>query len=585
MKFLIIILIVVFFLSMNFANDSFGYSVDYQILGKQFSKNPLVCTYEPTLQQDPHLKQWGVDRLSESTRLAVQDWQSALQQYEKREAKDNWRIDYKVLSDKDRENNLQKDCNVIIQLNSIPLEQDEWYRTLGVTYTNYNNTGVNLIKIYYRDVKICQTRDEHYIYNNPCYGEDILISEKLRTTITHEMGHALGLGHYQADDPKVNVAWAKGGVDAPSIMAVFSQENSKLMKIKPIDVEKIKLIYTPNGFKSISEHLVSKTFESFSVDKSEYYIKNGMTDIATITGIVTKDASSRGQNVLITQTFPDGHTEELKAKVDDSQIFLIQIRLDQDTQKGQYHLKADYMNGHSDEISFSVLDEINHNYSEHVVPDWIKQNARWWSEGNLDDQTFVNGIQFLVKNQIIKVSNVSQLTDKNSTVPKWIKNNARWWSEGQISENDFLRGIQYLASNGLISVGNSVVCDATLWDYVYQPSRLKIINDCTSVSGIIASIRVEADGDYHIGLNVDSQYQNLINKENIQKQHGNLVLEVICQKQVKQENAIEACSNYSGHIDIPNIGDHVIVTGPYVLDLQHGGWAEIHPVNKFEIIQ
>ena len=250
----------------------------------------------------------------------------------------------------------------------------------------------------------------------------------------------------------MNVAWAKGGVDAPSIMAVFSQENSKLMKIKPIDIEKIKSIYTPNGFKAISESLVSKTFESFSVDKPEYHIKNDMADMITITGIVTNEAFSRGQNVLITQTFPDGHNEELKARVNDSQIFSIQIRLNPDTQKGQYYLKADYMNGRSDEISFSVLDDTVHNYSEHRIPDWIKQNAKWWSEGNLDDQTFVNGIQFLVKNQIIKVSSVSQSTDKNNTIPKWIKNNAGWWSEGQISEDDFLRVIQYLTLNGIIKI-------------------------------------------------------------------------------------------------------------------------------------
>ena len=60
------------------------------------------------------------------------------------------------------------------------------------------------------------------------------------------------MGHYQADDPKVNSVWAKGLVDAESIMAVFSHENSKLMKIKPIDVQKIKSIYTPNGFKPIN---------------------------------------------------------------------------------------------------------------------------------------------------------------------------------------------------------------------------------------------------------------------------------------------------------------------------------------------
>lgn len=452
MKVLIIILAIGFFLSVNFVSDSFAYNVEYQILGKQFLKNPLICTYEPTLQQDPYLKQWGVDRLSESTRLAVQDWQSALQQYEKREIRDNWRIDYRVLSEKDREEELQKNCNVIIQLNSVPLEQDEWYRTLGVTYINYNNTGVNLIKIYYRDVKICQTRDEHYIYNNPCYDEDILISEKLRTTITHEIGHALGLGHYQADDPRVNAVWAKGGADAPSIMAVFSQENPKLMKIKPTDVEKIKSMYTPNGFKSISESLVSKTFESFSVDKPEYHIKNNAIDMVTITGAVTKEAFSRGQNVLITQTFPDGHNEEIKVRVNDSQIFSIQIRLDSDTQKGQYHLKANYMNWYSDEISFNVLDDTIHNYSEQKIPDWIKQNAKRWSEGNLDDQTFINGIQFLVKNQIIKVSGVSQSTDKSNTIPKWVKNNAGWWSEGQISEDDFLRGIQHLTSNGIIKI-------------------------------------------------------------------------------------------------------------------------------------
>jgi peptidoglycan/xylan/chitin deacetylase (PgdA/CDA1 family) len=35
------------------------------------------------------------------------------------------------------------------------------------------------------------------------------------------------------------------------------------------------------------------------------------------------------------------------------------------------------------------------------VPEWIKNNAGWWAEGLIDDKTFVQGIEYLVKNGII----------------------------------------------------------------------------------------------------------------------------------------------------------------------------------------
>jgi len=38
------------------------------------------------------------------------------------------------------------------------------------------------------------------------------------------------------------------------------------------------------------------------------------------------------------------------------------------------------------------------------VPAWIKNNAGWWAEGQIDDETFVSGIQYLIKVGIIKVS-------------------------------------------------------------------------------------------------------------------------------------------------------------------------------------
>lgn len=41
-------------------------------------------------------------------------------------------------------------------------------------------------------------------------------------------------------------------------------------------------------------------------------------------------------------------------------------------------------------------------------------------------------------------------------IPQWIKNNAKWWSEGTIGDADFLKAIQYLVQQGIIRVPTSV---------------------------------------------------------------------------------------------------------------------------------
>ncbi len=37
-------------------------------------------------------------------------------------------------------------------------------------------------------------------------------------------------------------------------------------------------------------------------------------------------------------------------------------------------------------------------------------------------------------------------------IPEWIKNNAGWWSDGMINDSDFMGGIQYLIQNGIITI-------------------------------------------------------------------------------------------------------------------------------------
>ena len=52
--------------------------------------------------------------------------------------------------------------------------------------------------------------------------------------------------------------------------------------------------------------------------------------------------------------------------------------------------------------------------AQSLVPDWIKANAGWWADGTLDDETFLNGITFLIENGVINVSSESNTIDADT---------------------------------------------------------------------------------------------------------------------------------------------------------------------------
>lgn len=98
-------------------------------------------------------------------------------------------------------------------------------------------------------------------------------------------------------------------------------------------------------------------------------------------------------------------------------------------------------------IFFSVS-TVGNAYAQ--VPEWVKNTAGWWSEGLIEDKDFLKGIEYLLNEEIIKISKVSANAEQSDKIPDWIKNNAAWWASGQIEDSDFLNGIQYLVENGII---------------------------------------------------------------------------------------------------------------------------------------
>ncbi len=88
---------------------------------------------------------------------------------------------------------------------------------------------------------------------------------------------------------------------------------------------------------------------------------------------------------------------------------------------------------------------------EITIPDWVKNNAGWWANGNINDASFLEGISYLIQNNIIVIPS-TESGSGGGEVPEWIKNTAGWWADGTIDDETFVNAITYLIQQGLIQV-------------------------------------------------------------------------------------------------------------------------------------
>jgi hypothetical protein len=126
-----------------------------------------------------------------------------------------------------------------------------------------------------------------------------------------------------------------------------------------------------------------------------------------------------------------------------------------------------------------------------------------------------------------------------------------------------------------ISSGNPAACR------YLKPSRLQVLDRCKTVTGVIVEKNADPDGDEHMLLKLDAGQESLLEKKNYSKKGGNLVIEAICINDITRKAAKGICKGYINHVHLPKVGDHVRVTGSYVLD-SHNGWTEIHPITQVE---
>nr|AIF14351.1 blue (type1) copper domain-containing protein [uncultured marine thaumarchaeote KM3_67_A06] len=103
--------------------------------------------------------------------------------------------------------------------------------------------------------------------------------------------------------------------------------------------------------------------------------------------------------------------------------------------------------GNTSSNSFNVIVE----YTGSLIPDWVKNVAGFWHDGSINDASFLEGISYLIQNNIIIVP-TTESGSEGGEVPDWVKNTAGWWANDEIDDDTFVNAITYLIQQGLIQV-------------------------------------------------------------------------------------------------------------------------------------
>ncbi|HXV38243.1 MAG TPA: hypothetical protein VD699_01525, partial [Nitrosopumilaceae archaeon] len=455
-------------------------------------------------------------------------------------SKDLWTINFiPVILDQKKNFDYTK-CDVEVYFEREPQDESQKFISLGVTALN-KSTSQPIITIYYLQIdpnlKYHDRLEGNIIYywyeGEPRYLDHLRNDDQLASVIRHEIGHALGLGHYMVYDADLYEMWEGGRTVPPSAMIPISPEFTGRVGITTTDIEKMITIYGYDGFgpkpsSSVAEPdkmkptlstIVLESYENekyqFSIDVPKGWdIENFertessdpivflQNDLANNSAWVVVYLLDKREESVTSEKYLTVLTNEEEKKCNDASLEvekytcmnfkvmdsdIIQIKGEKAYQlryswiqdkkfsfgtiiteipKGDevWRIESDIFGPDYADFIGKVESSINSfmlvsnkptqpKETQEQIPPWIKNNAKWWSEGSINDDDFTKGIQFLIKEGVMKIPKTeSSSVQPVQKIPDWIKNNAQWWSDGQISDSDFIKGIQYLVEHGIIKV-------------------------------------------------------------------------------------------------------------------------------------
>ena len=89
---------------------------------------------------------------------------------------------------------------------------------------------------------------------------------------------------------------------------------------------------------------------------------------------------------------------------------------------------------------------------EQAIPDWVRTSAGWWAAGDIGDDSFLQSLEFLIREGIISVQYTSGEGGEGGSVPDWVRTSAGWWAAGDIGDDSFLQSLEFLIREGILVV-------------------------------------------------------------------------------------------------------------------------------------
>lgn len=79
-----------------------------------------------------------------------------------------------------------------------------------------------------------------------------------------------------------------------------------------------------------------------------------------------------------------------------------------------------------------------------VIPAWVKNTAKLWTEGKITDDQFMQSVQYLVSQKIIMVPYFPLSNISSQSLLSWVKESAGAWANGQLSDDQFVNVLKYM---------------------------------------------------------------------------------------------------------------------------------------------